>query len=48
MKTISFFLLLEYIFILCDALSLPIEAKYLAVEIYGRLFFKTINVSTYA
>lgn len=32
----------EYIFILCDALSLPIEAKYLAVEIYGRFMSKHI------
>ncbi|XP_028396796.1 cyclin N-terminal domain-containing protein 1-like [Dendronephthya gigantea] len=32
----------EYIFNLCDALTLPVEARYLAVEIYDRFMIKHI------
>ncbi|CAB4019759.1 Hypothetical predicted protein [Paramuricea clavata] len=33
----------EYIFNLCDALKLPVEARYLAIEIYDRFMIKHIR-----
>ena len=32
-----YFFTIEYIFNLCDALKVPVEARYLAIEIYDRL-----------